>query len=183
VIKCSLYAARMTKLALVALAALAIAGCQKAESNNVAEAAANAVEPAPAAPATETNAAAIQSGNFTTASGLRFETLTPGTGPSPRLGDPVMVAYEGRLTDGTLFDSSAEPVPMVVGQLIPGFDEGLMLMRKGGRYRLRIPPELGYGPQGAGGGVIPPNATLDFTVTLVDVGGQGAAQPLAPEGN
>lgn len=172
----------MTKLALAAVAALALAGCQKAESNNVAEAAANVAE-APAASAPETNAAAIQSGNFTTASGLRFETLTPGTGPSPRLGDPVMVAYEGRLTDGTLFDSSAEPVPMVVGQLIPGFDEGLMLMRKGGRYRLRIPPELGYGPEGAGGGVIPPNATLDFTVTLADVGGQGAAQPLPPAAN
>ena len=85
------------------------------------------------------------------------------------MGDPVLVTYEGRLTNGTVFDSSTEPEPMTNGQLIPGFNEGLMLMSKGGRYRLHIPAAIGYGAEGAGG-VIPPNADLIFDVTLVDIG-------------
>jgi FKBP-type peptidyl-prolyl cis-trans isomerase len=169
--------------AVLAVALLGIAGCHRAESNNQAEAnvvqAPPAAAPAPAPPAG--NGAAPQTGNFTTASGLRFETLTPGTGPRPQLGDSVMVTYEGRLTNGTLFDSSAQPVPMTVGQLIPGFNEGLTLMQKGGRYRLHIPAALGYGAEGAGNGAIPPNAELDFTVGLVDVGAATPAQ--APASN
>ncbi len=168
----------MKKHALVAVAAFAFAGCSSAESNNQAEAAPPPAPPvqAPAAPATP------QSGNFTTASGLGVETLTRGTGPRPQLGDSVMVTYEGRLTDGTLFDSSAEPVQMTVGTLIPGFNEGLLLMNKGGRYRLRIPAMIGYGAEGAGG-VIPPYADLEFIVTLVDVTHAAPAEPLAPAGN
>jgi FKBP-type peptidyl-prolyl cis-trans isomerase FkpA len=91
------------------------------------------------------------------------------------MGDTVLVTYEGRLTNGTMFDSSTQPVPMTVGQLIPGFNEGLMLMSKGGRYRLHIPAAIGYGAEGAGGGVIPPNADLIFDVTLVDVAQPGGA--------
>ncbi|MDQ3139836.1 MAG: FKBP-type peptidyl-prolyl cis-trans isomerase, partial [Pseudomonadota bacterium] len=73
------------------------------------------------------------------------------------------------LEDGTIFDSTEgkEPVPLPVSGSIPGFAEGLQLMNKGATYRFRIPPELGYGAAGAGG-VIPPNATLEFDVTLRD---------------
>lgn len=156
---------------------LLLAGCGQSDTDRLSDLA-NELD---AARQAELNAPAPQSA--TTPSGLRFETLTPGNGPRPQLGQPVLVTYEGRLTDGTLFDSSEQPVPMVVGQLIPGFNEGLMMMNKGGRYRLRIPPELGYGERGAGGGVIPPNAELDFTVTLVDIANSGPAQMLPPAGN
>jgi len=155
----------MKKLPLIALIA-PLTACQGSESNYQAAVAEQAA-PAPVTNSSESPAAS-QAGSVTTASGLRFETLTPGTGPRPQMGDPVLVTYEGRLTDGTVFDSSAEPVPMTVGQLIPGFNEGLMLMSRGGRYRLHIPAAIGYGAEGAGG-VIPPNADLIFDVTLVDV--------------
>jgi FKBP-type peptidyl-prolyl cis-trans isomerase FkpA len=151
-----------------------LAACQASESNYQAAAAEQAAPvpatPAPAAPDAQ------QAGGTTTPSGLRFETLTPGNGPHPQMGDTVLVTYEGRLTNGTMFDSSTQPVPMTVGQLIPGFNEGLMLMSKGGRYRLHIPAAIGYGAEGAGGGVIPPNADLVFDVTLVDIG-QPGGQP------
>ena len=91
-----------------------------------------------------------------------------------------MVTYDGRLADGSQFDASQQPVPMVVGQLIPGFNEGLLMMNEGGRYRLTIPPQIGYGAEGAGGGAIPPNATLVFSVQLVSIGGASGAQPLPP---
>ena len=105
----------------------------------------------------------------TTASGLRFETLAPGGGRRPQLGDAVLVTYEGRLADGTLFDAAATPVGLLVADAIPGFTEALLLMNEGGRYRFRIPPALAYGAQGRPG-VIPPNAALDFTLTLIRVG-------------
>ena len=105
-----------------------------------------------------------------TASGLRFQTLKPGTGPSPAATDAVLIAYEGRLADGKVFDRSEQPVGMMVSGVIPGFQEALMLMRQGGTYRFWIPGALAYGPRGTADGAIPPNAELDFTVTLVDVG-------------
>ncbi|MBX3560822.1 MAG: FKBP-type peptidyl-prolyl cis-trans isomerase [Sphingomonas sp.] len=158
-------------------AALLLAGCGQSDADRLADLA-NELD---AARQAELNAPAPQSA--TTPSGLRFETLSPGNGARPQLGQPVLVTYEGRLADGTVFDSSEQPVPMVVGQLIPGFNEGLLMMNKGGRYRLRIPPELGYGERGAGGGVIPPNAELDFTVTLVDIANSGPAGMPPPAGN
>jgi len=119
----------------------------------------------------------------TTASGLQMEVLQEGTGPTPGPNDMVLVEYEGRLLDGTVFDASAQhggPAPLPVSGVIPGWSEGLMLMKKGGRYRLWIPSELAYGPQGAGG-VIPPNAPLDFDVTLIDVAPQAAmGMPMMP---
>ncbi len=157
--------------------ALSLAACGQSDADRLTDLA-NELD---AARQAELNAPAPASA--TTPSGLRFETLSPGNGPRPQPGQPVLVTYEGRLTDGTLFDSSEQPVPMVVGQLIPGFNEGLMMMNKGGRYRLRIPPELGYGERGAGGGVIPPNAELDFTVTLVDIANTGPGGMPAPAGN
>ena len=104
----------------------------------------------------------------TTVSGLRFRELEPGAGRSPLPGDAVLVSYEGRLADGTIFDSSAEPVGMAVDAVVPGFREALLRMRKGGRYRFWIPPALAYGAEG--GGPIPPDAELDFTVTLHAIG-------------
>lgn len=102
-------------------------------------------------------------------SGLRFQVLEPGTGRRPTREDAVLVTYQGRLADGTLFDAAEQPVGMRVEETVPGFAEALLLMNAGGRYRFWIPPELAYGAAGSGG-VVPPNATLDFTVTLLRVG-------------
>jgi hypothetical protein len=116
----------------------------------------------------------------TTASGLQYQVVKEGEGPSPTPTDIVLVHYTGRLQDGTVFDSSQgkQPVPFPVTGVIPGFTEGLQLMKKGGTYRLRIPPNLAYGAAGAGGGVIPPNATLDFEIQLLDMAPQSALQGL-----
>ncbi len=108
-----------------------------------------------------------------TASGLQYEDLVPGSGDSPKAGKKVTVHYTGWLTNGTKFDSSVdrnEPFSFVIGagQVIPGWDEGVMSMKIGGKRKLVIPPQLGYGAAGAGG-VIPPNATLVFEVILLDI--------------
>jgi peptidylprolyl isomerase len=104
----------------------------------------------------------------TTPSGLRFETLRPGSGPRPTTGDQVLVTYEGHLADGTLFDASGQPTAFPVKAVVPGFAEALQLMQKGGRYRFWIPPAFAYGDKGVPG-AIPPNAELEFIVTLVDM--------------
>lgn len=106
----------------------------------------------------------------TTASGLQYRVVKAGEGPNPGASDIALINYTGRLEDGTVFDSNqgGQPVPLPVSGSIPGFSEALQLMNKGATYSLRIPPNLAYGAQGAGGGVIPPNATLEFDVTLVD---------------
>lgn len=141
-----------------------------------AQAAVPAPVPAPA-PATAPAAPAVEQGVVTTPSGLRIQTLVAGTGEAPRPGGAVRVTYEGRLADGTVFDAAAEPAGLPVSALIPGFTEALLMMRVGGRYRFWIPSHLAYGERGAGG-VIPPNAELEFTVTLHDVGRLGP--PPAP---
>ena len=110
-------------------------------------------------------------GVTTTASGLQVEMLAAGEGPTPTINDTVAVHYEGRLADGTVFDSSyqrGQPAVFGVADVIPGWTEGLQLMRPGGKARFTIPPELGYGAQGAGG-VIPPNAVLVFDVELLAI--------------
>jgi FKBP-type peptidyl-prolyl cis-trans isomerase len=114
-------------------------------------------------------AAAVAPPAVVTPSGLRFETLAPGTGRRPQAGDAVLVTYEGRLADGTVFDAPAQPVGLLVSDLVPGFTEALLLMNEGGRYRFRIPPALAYGAAGVPG-TIPPEAELDFTLTLLRVG-------------
>jgi peptidylprolyl isomerase len=111
----------------------------------------------------------------TTDSGLQYEDLTVGTGAAPTPGQNVTVHYTGTLTDGKKFDSSRDrgqpfSFRIGVGQVIKGWDEGVLSMRVGGRRKLVIPPDLGYGARGAGG-VIPPNATLVFDVELLRVGG------------
>jgi len=103
-----------------------------------------------------------------TPSGLLFEVITEGEGASPAETDTVRVTYTARLSDGTVFDRTERPVQFPVNRLVPGFTEGLKMMKNGGEYRLFIPPQLGYGDSGAAG-VIPPGAALDFTVRLLDI--------------
>lgn len=91
-----------------------------------------------------------------------------GEGAMPTDSDTVRVLYTGRLSDGTVFDATESPIDFKVSGLTPGFAEGLKMMKPGGRYRLVIPASLAYGPEGIPG-VIPGNAALDFTVSLVGV--------------
>ena len=109
-----------------------------------------------------------------TASGLEYWDLKAGTGDIAVKGQQVRVHYTGWLTDGKKFDSSLDRgQPFVfqlgAGRVIKGWDEGVAGMKVGGKRQLRIPPELGYGARGAGGGLIPPNATLIFDVELLGV--------------
>jgi peptidylprolyl isomerase len=109
----------------------------------------------------------------TTASGLKFVDVVVGKGASPTAGKMVKVHYTGTLENGKKFDSSVdrnEPFSFKigVGQVIQGWDEGVMTMKVGGKRKLIIPSKLGYGARGAGG-VIPPNATLLFDVELLEV--------------
>jgi FKBP-type peptidyl-prolyl cis-trans isomerase FklB len=110
-------------------------------------------------------------GVITTKSGLQYEVLTEGTGKSPKATDKVRCHYEGRLTDGSVFDSSyqrGEPADFGLNQVIPGWTEGVQLMKEGAKYRFHIPYLLGYGERGAGAS-IPPYATLVFDVELIKV--------------
>jgi peptidylprolyl isomerase len=109
----------------------------------------------------------------TTRSGLKYVDLVIGRGPTPKVGQTISVLYTGRLTNGTVFDSTGtrdnEPfeTPIGVGQVIKGWDEGMLGMRVGGKRRLIIPPSLGYGAEAQG--PIPPNSTLIFDVQLLAI--------------
>ncbi len=105
--------------------------------------------------------------------GLEIEELKVGIGQEAAAGQHVSVHYTGWLTDGTKFDSSVDrgtpfQFPLGAGRVIRGWDEGVQGMRVGGKRKLTIPPEMGYGARGAGA-VIPPNATLVFEVELLGV--------------
>jgi FKBP-type peptidyl-prolyl cis-trans isomerase len=156
-------------LLLAAIAVLTLAGC------------ASAPPPAPPTPAGTTAAApavpvpaapAVQ--EVSTASGLRYVDLLVGDGALAEDGMTVAVHYTGWLSDGTKFDSSRDrgerpfTFQLGAGQVIRGWDDGVKGMRVGGKRKLTIPPDLGYGERGAGG-VIPPNATLVFEVEFVGV--------------
>jgi FKBP-type peptidyl-prolyl cis-trans isomerase FkpA len=115
--------------------------------------------------------------------GLDVDTITPGSGPLPRMGDVVFIKYKGKLAaNGSVFDESREmplpveglfpegtPFPIEEGTTIPGFFEGLRQMQKGGKYRLFIPADQAYGAQPPPGSPIPPDADLEFEIEVVDV--------------
>jgi FKBP-type peptidyl-prolyl cis-trans isomerase len=115
-------------------------------------------------------------------SGLRYEILKQGTGPNPKASDNVKVHYTGTLVDGTVFDSSVqrgEPVEFGLGEVIPGWTEGVQKINKGGKIKLYVPAHLGYGDDGKGS--IPPGATLIFEVELLDIkAGAAPAMPATP---
>lgn len=135
----------------------------------------------PAAPAPEPKAAAVSGADFlaktarepgvqTLPSGLEYKVVTsgPAGGPSPKAGDVIKVHYEGKLVSGEVFDSSfarGKPVLMPLGDLVPAWMEALPRMKVGDEWMLYVPPELGYGAQGAG--PIPPNSVLVFRVKLL----------------
>lgn len=110
--------------------------------------------------------AAAQPGAIVTPSGLVFQVITEGEGVFPAMNDTVDVRYVGRYSDGSVFDDTgSEYVTFDVGNEIPGFNEGLMMMKPGGTYRIVIPADLAYGAEGIPG-ILPGNAALDFTVTI-----------------
>jgi FKBP-type peptidyl-prolyl cis-trans isomerase FklB len=117
---------------------------------------------------------ATQPGVMTTASGLQYQVITSAadsSAPMPSEEDTVSVHYEGTLTDGTVFDSSVQrgqPATFPLNGVIPGWTEGLQLMRVGDKFRFFVPSDLAYGPNGAGD-AIPPNAVLIFDVELLEI--------------
>lgn len=114
---------------------------------------------------------AKKEGVKTTASGLQYEVITEGQGATPTAADRVSVHYHGTLLDGSVFDSSVDrgtPAQFGVSQVIPGWQEGLQLMKVGSKYKFYIPSDLAYGDQGAGD-VIAPGSMLIFEVELLDI--------------
>jgi FKBP-type peptidyl-prolyl cis-trans isomerase len=117
-------------------------------------------------------------GVLETESGLQYEVLEAGAGDSPTAEDTVTVHYRGTLLDGTQFDSSydrGEPATFPLGRVVPAWTEGLQLMKEGAKYKLYVPPALGYGERGAPP-KIGPNAGLLFEVELIDVVGEEEAE-------
>ncbi|MDP4220237.1 MAG: FKBP-type peptidyl-prolyl cis-trans isomerase [Bacteroidota bacterium] len=113
-----------------------------------------------------------------TASGLMYIDVKVGKGPTPKVGQNITVNYTGKLTDGKIFDSNVDPskghvqpfvTPIGVGKVIKGWDEGMISMKVGGKRKLIVPSDLGYGANGTPDGSIPPNATLIFDVELVKI--------------
>ncbi|MEJ7926259.1 FKBP-type peptidyl-prolyl cis-trans isomerase [Sphingobium sp. AN641] len=106
-----------------------------------------------------------EAGVVTTDSGLQYKVIEAGTGTSPSTADVALVGYKGALLDGTTFDENPQTA-MPIDGVVPGFSEGLQLMKKGAKFRFWIPPQLGYGDQAAG--PIPAGSVLVFDVTLHD---------------
>ena len=160
----------------------ALIGCSKSDPNigkgpaTVAPMSESSLPPEPAKPSNK-KAPGKYGDTTVTASGLMYIDNKVGTGPSPEKGQKIKVNYTGMLVDGTKFDSNEDPefnhtqpfeTQIGVGQVIPGWDEGMLTMKVGGKRRLIVPSELGYGASGSGT-KIPPNATLIFDVTLLGV--------------
>ena len=103
--------------------------------------------------------------------GVRVKTVEAGSGPVITKDDGVLIEYEGKLDDGTVFDTSAGrgPAFFPVGGVVPGFSQALQKMQKGGRYQFTLPAKLGYGEHPPKGSPIPPNADLHFTVHVLEV--------------
>ncbi|MFO1520143.1 MAG: FKBP-type peptidyl-prolyl cis-trans isomerase [bacterium] len=122
--------------------------------------------------AAPTVSAPAKSAPVTTPSGLKYEDLKVGDGAQPKKGQTVTVHYTGWLLDGTKFDSSKDrgqpfEFTLGMGEVIPGWDEGVSTMKVGGKRKLTLPANLAYGPRGVG--KIPPNSTLVFEVELLGV--------------
>jgi FKBP-type peptidyl-prolyl cis-trans isomerase FkpA len=114
---------------------------------------------------------ATKPGVNTTSSGLQYKVVKEGTGRSPKATDVVVVNYRGTLINGKEFDSSyksGKPIEFPLNRVIPGWTEGVQLMKEGAKYEFYIPPNLAYGSRGAGG-VIGPDETLIFEVELLKV--------------
>lgn len=171
---------RMKLLPILGLAlatAISLAGCGRATTStpggSAPSDAESSAQPQEAQPSEEA-APAEPKGDTKQATKLKIEDETVGKGAVAKKGDRVSVHYTGWLTDGTKFDSSKDrgqafEFTLGAGEVIAGWDQGVAGMKVGGKRKLTIPPELGYGAQGAGG-VIPPNATLVFEVELLKTG-------------
>jgi len=159
----------MSRTIAVLAAVLFLAGCGAPKAQTAADASANL-----AAAKTFMANNAKQPGVQVTPTGLQYKIVRsgPATGLRPQETDEVKVNYEGKLPDGKVFDSSyarGVPAAMPLSGLIPGWVEALKLMRPGDEWILYVPPELGYGAEGAGGGEIPPNSPLIFRIELIDL--------------
>jgi FKBP-type peptidyl-prolyl cis-trans isomerase len=124
---------------------------------------------------------ALKEGVEVLPSGLQYTILEEGSGASPTRTDRVVVNYRGTFVDGTQFASSydtGQPATLEVGQVIPGFQEGLQLMKLGSKWKLFIPPDIAYGERGRQG--VPPNSTLIYEIELLEIEGQ-ATEPDALE--
>jgi FKBP-type peptidyl-prolyl cis-trans isomerase len=155
------------RLILPLAAALCLVGCEKpTQTASENTAVTNASGP------TADAAGAQTSEMITTASGLKYLVLKRGTGTvSPKATDTVRVHYHGTLLDGTVFDSSVErgqPISFSLNRVIPGWTEGLQLMKVGDKFKFEIPPNLAYGDQSPSP-KIPPNSTLVFEVELLGI--------------
>ena len=120
-------------------------------------------------------AAAAEPGAVVTPTGLVFRSIKDGTGPSPKATDTVKVHYKGTFPDGKEFDSSYKtggPAEFPLNGVIKCWTEGVQMMKVGGKAKLTCPAEIAYGSRGAGGGLIPPNATLVFEVELLGIAGK-----------
>ena len=175
-----------TLIALVLATGMLAAGCGNPKTGSVGKAsqekapqtlqqtAQKPAEAPPPQPTTEKETTPVDEQKaITTPSGLKYIDLVAGTGASPQKGQRVSVHYTGWLKDGKKFDSSVDrgqPFGFILGQgqVIKGWDEGVASMKVGGKRKLIIPPQLGYGPSGYPG-VIPPNAELTFDVELLGI--------------
>ena len=129
-------------------------------------------QPAAAAASVPNLGSLTGTAKVTTASGIVFESVQTGSGPSPKATDTVKVHYRGSFPDGREFDSSykrGQPTSFPLNRVIPCWTEAVQLMKPGGKARITCPPQLAYGERGAGG-VIPPNATLVFDIELIAIG-------------
>ena len=155
----------ITRITLTLAAAICLLGCNKPAEPPAGKPVA---QPAPSAPA-----ASAQKGDMiATASGLKYQVLKKGTGAvSPKATDTVNVHYHGTLLDGTVFDSSVErgqPISFPLNGVIPGWTEGVQLMKVGDKFKFEIPPNLAYGANSPSP-KIPPNSTLVFEVELLGI--------------
>ena len=163
--------ASIPRRSLVAHVLAAALPCLLLASFGPARAQTAAAKPAAAASAAAAPAAATQ---VTTSSGLIFKLIKQGTGPSPSATDNVKVHYRGTLMDGKEFDSSykrGQPLDFPLNGVIKCWTEGVQRLQVGGKAQLTCPPGIAYGERGAGG-VIPPNATLQFEVELLGINGR-----------